>query len=47
MFSKTQIALSAAMVLSIGFPASTATKHHRVYNMWSPQRDPMTSQLSM
>jgi len=33
MFSKTQIALSAAMVLSIGFPASTATKHHRVYNM--------------
>ena len=33
MFSKTNIALSAAMVLSIGFPASTATKHHRVYNM--------------
>src|SRR5262252_2903039 len=33
MFSKTQIALSAAMVLSIGFPASAATKHHRVYNM--------------
>src|SRR5215467_1522268 len=33
MFSKTQIALSAAVVLSIGFAASTATKHHRVYNM--------------
>ena len=33
MFSKTNIALSAAMVLSIGFPASAATKHHRVYNM--------------
>ena len=33
MFSKTQIALSAAMVLSIGFPASAAPKHHRVYNM--------------
>ena len=30
MFSKTKIALSAAMVLSIGFPASAATKHHRV-----------------
>ena len=30
MFSKTNIALSAAMVLSIGFPASAATKHHRV-----------------
>jgi hypothetical protein len=36
MFSKAKIALSAAMVLSIGFPASAATKHHRVthvYNM--------------
>ena len=36
MFSKTKIALSAVMVLSIGFPASAATKHHRgthVYNM--------------
>ena len=33
MFSKTNIALSAAMVLSIAFPASAATKHHRVYNM--------------
>ena len=33
MFSKTKIALSAAMVLSIAFPASAATKHHRVYNM--------------
>jgi hypothetical protein len=30
MFSKTQIALSDAMVLSIAFPASAATKHHRV-----------------
>jgi len=30
MFSKTQIALSAAMVLSTAFPASTAPKHHRV-----------------
>jgi hypothetical protein len=28
MFSKTKIALSAAMVLSIAFPASAATKHH-------------------
>ena len=33
MFSKTKIAVSAAMVLSIAFPASAATKHHRVYNM--------------
>jgi hypothetical protein len=33
MFSKTKIALSVAMVLSIAFPASAATKHHRVYNM--------------
>jgi hypothetical protein len=36
MFSKTKIALSAAMVLSIAFSASAATKHHRgthVYNM--------------
>ena len=30
MFSKIKIALSAAMVLSIGFPASAATKHHHV-----------------
>src|SRR5215472_8256165 len=30
MFSKAKIALSAAMVLSIAFPASAATKHHRV-----------------
>src|SRR5262249_21239060 len=30
MFGKTKIALSAAMVLSIAFPASAATKHHRV-----------------
>jgi hypothetical protein len=28
--SKTKIALSAAMVLSTAFPASAATKHHRV-----------------
>src|SRR5215472_9696122 len=36
MFSKTKIALCAAMVLSIAFPASAASKHHRVthvYNM--------------
>ena len=36
MLNKTKIVLSAAMVLSIGFPASAATKHHRVthvYNM--------------
>jgi hypothetical protein len=33
MFSKTKIALFAAMVLSIAFPASAATKHHRVYKM--------------
>ena len=30
MFGKTKIALSAAMVLSTAFPASAATKHHRV-----------------
>jgi len=43
MFSKTKIALSAAVVLSIAFPASAATKHHRVtdvhpaiYNMVIP-----------
>ena len=35
MLSKAKIVLSAAMVLSIGFPASAATKHHRVYNMVS------------
>jgi hypothetical protein len=36
MLSKTKIALAAAMVLSIAFPASAAPKHHRathVYNM--------------
>ena len=33
MFNKTKIALSAAMVLSIGFPALAAPRHHRVYNM--------------
>ena len=43
MFGKTKIALSAAMVLSTAFPASAATKHHRVthvhpaiYNMVIP-----------
>ena len=30
MFGKTKIALSTAMVLSTVFPASAATKHHRV-----------------
>ena len=30
MFGKTKIELSAAMVLSTAFPASAATKHHRV-----------------
>jgi hypothetical protein len=30
MFGKTKIALSAALVLSTTFPASAATKHHRV-----------------
>ena len=30
MFGKTKIALSAAMVLSAAFPASAASKHHRV-----------------
>src|SRR5262249_8924504 len=33
MFSKTKIALSAAIILSIAFPASAATKHRRAYNM--------------
>jgi hypothetical protein len=31
MFGKTKIALSAAMVLSTAFPASAATKHHRMH----------------
>src|SRR5499427_5523813 len=35
MYSKTKIALSAAMVLSIGFPASAATKHHRVTHVYN------------
>jgi hypothetical protein len=35
MFSKTKIALSAAVVLSIAFPASAATKHHRVTHVHS------------
>jgi hypothetical protein len=30
MFSEMKIALSAAIVLSAAFPASAATKHHRV-----------------
>ena len=30
MFNKTKVALSAAIVLSIAFPASAATKHHSV-----------------
>jgi hypothetical protein len=30
MLRKTKIALSAAVVLSTAFPASAATKHHRV-----------------
>ena len=30
MFSKTKVALSAAIVLSTAFPASAAIKHHRV-----------------
>ena len=30
MFSTIKIALSAAIVLSTAFPASAATKHHRV-----------------
>jgi hypothetical protein len=30
MLSKTEVALSAAIVLSAAFPASGATKHHRV-----------------
>ena len=33
MFSKTKIALSAAMVVSTAFPASAATKHHRVIHV--------------
>jgi hypothetical protein len=32
MFSKTKIALSAAIVLAAALPASAATKHHRVTN---------------
>ena len=43
MLSKTKVALSAAIVLSAVFPASAATKHHRVthvhpaiYNMVVP-----------
>jgi hypothetical protein len=30
MFSTTKVALCAAIVLSTAFPASAATKHHRV-----------------
>jgi len=43
MLSKTKVALSAAIVLGAAFPASAATKHHRVtrvhpaiYNMVVP-----------
>jgi hypothetical protein len=41
MFSKTKVALSAAIVLSTAFPASAAIKHHRVtiirgFITWSP-----------
>jgi hypothetical protein len=43
MLSKTKVALLAAIVLSLPFPASAATKHHRVtrvhptfYNMVVP-----------
>jgi hypothetical protein len=36
MFSKTTLALSAAIVLSVAFPALAATKHHyRVTNAHS------------
>jgi hypothetical protein len=34
MFSKIKIALSAAIVLSTAFPASAATKHHRVTHVY-------------
>jgi hypothetical protein len=36
MLSKTEVALSAAMVLSMAFPASAATKHHRVTHVDRP-----------
>jgi hypothetical protein len=43
MLSETKVALAAAIVLSIAFPASAATKHHRgthvhpaIYNMVVP-----------
>jgi hypothetical protein len=33
MFSKTKVALSAAIVLSTAFPASASIKHHRVTHL--------------
>ena len=36
MLSKTKIAVSAAIVLSTVFPASAATKHHRVNQFHRP-----------
>jgi hypothetical protein len=36
MLSKTKIALSASIVLSTVFPASAATKHHRVTQFHRP-----------
>jgi hypothetical protein len=40
MFSKTQIALFAAIVvLGVGFPASAAPKHHRVSDVHPTFRD--------
>jgi hypothetical protein len=36
MLSETKIALSAAIVLSTVFPASAATKYHRVYQFHRP-----------
>jgi hypothetical protein len=34
--SKTKVALAAAIVLSIVFPTSAATKHHRVTRLHFP-----------
>lgn len=36
MLSKTKVALSAAMVLSMAFPALAVTKHHRVIHVHRP-----------
>jgi hypothetical protein len=38
MLGKTRIALSAALVLSAVFPASAATKHHRLHNVVTHDR---------